>query len=289
MRERSRFWKQWGDSVGEVKQGALAGKRIVVTRALAQSETLVLALRTCGAEVLVFPLIKISPPRDHEALDDGLKSLRAGDWILFTSQNAVGPVAEQSERVCAGLLAENAGIRIAAVGPATEGAAADAGLRVHYAAKSHDGVSLVRELGERLRGRRVLLPRSDRAGAELPAAVRSVGGEPVEAVAYRTESAAAGNEDALAMISAGEVDAVVCFSPSAVQELVKLLGPDGGAKLHGVTVFTAIGEITAKAYREAGVREVVIAEDASVDGTVRVLNDHFANGERKVLAGAKKS
>lgn len=289
MRERWRFCKQWGDSVGEAKQGALAGKRIVVTRALAQSETLVLALRACGAEVVVFPLIKIGPPRDLEALDDGLKSLREGDWIFFTSQNAVGPVAERSERVCAGLLAENAGIRIAAVGPATEGTARDAGLRVHYAAKSQDGVSLARELGERLRGRRVLLPRSDRAGAELPAAVRSFGGEPVEVVAYRTESAAAGNEEALAMISAREVDAVVCFSPSAVQELVKLLGPDGGAKLEGVTVFTAIGETTAKAYREAGVREVVIAEDARVDAVVRALHDHFANSERKVLAGAKKS
>ena len=289
MQGRWRFWKRRDGSVGEAKQGALAGRRIVITRALAQSETLVAALRTCGAEVVMFPLIKIGALRDYGALDDGLKSLREGDWIFLTSQNAVGPVAECGESVCAGLLAERAGIQIAVVGPETERATRVAGLQVHYAAKSHDGVSLARELGERLRGRRVLLPRSDRAGADLPAAVRSFGGEPVEVVAYRTESAAGGNEEAVAIISAGEVDAVVCFSPSAVQELVKRLGSEGIAKLNGVVAFTAIGEVTAKAYREAGVREPLVAGDASVAAVVQALDGHFAGRLGKVLAGEKRS
>jgi uroporphyrinogen III methyltransferase / synthase len=275
--------------VVEEKRSELTGKRIVVTRALAQSEGLFDALRSCGAEVVLFPLIKTSPAQDFGALDDGLKSLREGDWIFLTSQNAVGPVVRRSGEFRRDLLQGHSGIQIAVVGPASERSARDAGLNVNYVAKTHDGVSLAQELGERLGGRRVLLPRSDRASSDLPDSVRGYGGEALEAVAYRTGASAEWDEETLAMIAAGNIDAIVCFSPSAVHALVKLLGSQGFAKLQGVVTFAAIGEVTAKAYREAGVQEPLVAADASVEAVVEVLSNHYAGRLGKVFAGAKKT
>src|ERR1035438_8608591 len=118
MPERWRFSKPWGGSVGKASRNALAGKRIVITRALAQSEELLESLRARGAEVVLFPLIKICAVQDDSPLDDALKNLREGDWIFLTSQNAVRPVVERSREVRRELLQGGGGIAIAVVGPA---------------------------------------------------------------------------------------------------------------------------------------------------------------------------
>ena len=108
--------------------------------------------------------------------------------------------------------------RIAAVGPATRAALEAAGLRAAFMPQAFNGAALAAELAPHLPGQRVLLPRSDRAAAELPAALRGAGADVTEVVAYRT--AAPESLDALAggMICHGEVDAVIFFSPSAVEQ-----------------------------------------------------------------------
>jgi uroporphyrinogen-III synthase len=274
--------------VGEASLKALSGKRIVITRAPAQSRDLCDALRARGAEVLFFPLIRISAALDHGALDEALQSLRVGDWIFLTSQNAVRPVVSRMGEVRAELLL-GGGIEIAVVGPATAQAARGAGLKVAYAAETHDAVSLARELGGRLRGRRVLLPRSDRANADLPRVVRELGAEALEVVAYRTETAAESDAEVARSILAGEVDVVVSFSPSAVSALVEALGAQGVAKLPDGVAFAAIGGVTGNAYRDAGIREPLIAAAATSDAVTRILEEHFAGASRKTVLGAIKS
>ena len=73
----------------------LAGKRVVVTRALEQSQSLVDALRDAGAEPVLLPLLAFAPPDDLSELDDCLrKSGTQFDWVAFcTSQNALARCA----------------------------------------------------------------------------------------------------------------------------------------------------------------------------------------------------
>ena len=75
---------------------------------------------------------------------------------------------------------------IAAVGPATAQAAADAGLRVDYiGTKSHWRVA--RAGTARIASwSKVLLPRSDRGDDRLPSMLREAGAQVTEVVAYRT-------------------------------------------------------------------------------------------------------
>jgi len=274
--------------VGEWASSALAGKRIVVTRTVAQSGELFEALRARGAEPVLIPLIRIVPVEDYGPLDAALSRLRSGDWIVLTSQNAVAPVAQRGRMLRDESFGAAEGIQVAAVGPASENAARAAGLTVDYVAKSHDGVSLAHELGERLRGRRVLLPRSDLAGAELPAAVQRYGAEAMEVVAYCTEQVHEYERELKALVAEGGVDAIICFSPSAVHSLARVLGAARLTELQDKLVFAAIGEVTARAYRHAGVREPLAAKYAGSEATVNVLNDYFARRSQQALAGAKK-
>ncbi len=263
--------------MSDPSQSPLAGKRIVVTRPLAQCAALCAVLRDRGGEPLEFPLIKIVAAEDFTELDAGLKSLRVGDWIILTSQNAVKPVASRLRSLRAADPNAAREVHIAAVGPATQQAAKDSGLEVHYVAKVHDGVSLAHELGEWMRRRRVLLPRSDIASAELPAAIREYGGEVLEAIAYRTEHSRECAKALNGALAAETVDAIVCFSPSAVHSLVSVVGRERIASIQSRVTFVAIGPSTGAALGRAGIPKPLVASGTIVDEVVHLLTDYFAD------------
>jgi uroporphyrinogen-III synthase len=275
--------------VAEANPSPLAGKRVVVTRAAEQSTGFCDALRALGADPVVVPLIKIVPIEDFAPLDAALARLLPRDWIILTSQNAVPPLAVCARLLHKELLGNESSVQIAVVGPATENAASAAGLKVAYVAVTHDGVSLAQELGERLRGRQVLLPRSNLAGTDMPAALHRFGAEVIEVVAYRTEPERAAQAELQSMLATRCVDAMVCFSPSAVHSLANLLGPAQIGALQEHLVFAAIGEVTAHAFRGAGVRIPLVAADATPEAVVTALSEYFAKQAQRDFAGAKKS
>src|SRR5271170_614197 len=272
-----KFGKLQDASVAEANPSPLAGKRVVVTRAAEQSTGFCDALRALGADPVVVPLIKIVPIED-------LARLSPRDWIILTSQNAVPPLAVCARKLHKELLGNESSVQIAVVGPATENAARTAGLKVAYVAVTHDGVSLAQELGERLRGRQVLLPRSNLAGTDMPAALHRFGAEVIEVVAYRTEPEGAAQAELQRMLATRCVDAMVCFSPSAVHSLANLLGPAQIGALQEHVVFAAIGEVTAHAFRGAGVRIPLVAADATPEAVVTALSEYFAKQAQRDFA-----
>jgi uroporphyrinogen-III synthase len=273
--------------VAELPASALTGRRVVITRATAQSDELVAALRAQGAEAILAPLIRTVALEDYRALDAALLRLGPRDWILLTSQNAAAPVFARARALGRDFRETTSGILLAAVGPATAKAAHALGVKVDYVAHAHDGVSLANELAERLRGRLVLLPRSDLAGSDLPAAIKDHGGQAIEALAYRTERVHEWEGRLGDMILEGAVDAVVCFSPSAVGALTDLLGRRCAANVRDKLVFAAIGDVTAEAFRKAGVRQPLVALNASAAAVVKVLGEHFVGRQQSQIAGVK--
>src|ERR1035441_11118859 len=72
----------------------LAGRRVLVTRALHQAGKLSEGLRALGAEAVEVPVLEIRPPVSFEPLDVALHQLKSYDWLILTSANAVRAVAE---------------------------------------------------------------------------------------------------------------------------------------------------------------------------------------------------
>ncbi|HYA97486.1 MAG TPA: uroporphyrinogen-III synthase [Methylomirabilota bacterium] len=256
----------------------LAGKRVVVTRSAAQSQEVCRALREAGAVPIVWPLISFTPPADCKPLDDALRSLGTFDWLFFTSQNAVRAVEERRRGLGMETSLLQRGLQVAAVGPATASAIQKFGLPLAYIAKSAGGVALAEELEGQLRGRRVLLPRSDRANPDLPEALRRLGADVTEVVAYRTLLAANAEDEAQRLIAEGSVDAVVLYSPSAVEHMAEIYGRDGLRPLQESLVFAAIGPVTAGALRAAGVTRVRVACDTTVSGILDCLAEAWQEG-----------
>jgi uroporphyrinogen-III synthase len=265
---------------------ALSGKRVVITRAARQSVELVENLGKLGAVAILLPLVAFSAPEDFAPLDAALDRLEQFDWIIFTSENAVRAVVKRAS--VRGNLRNVAGrrSRAAAVGPTTAAAAERAGFFVDYQAQTHSGAALANELGEKLRGQSIFLPRSDRANPDLPQLLKNYGAEVTEVVAYRTVTPVNLDQDKIAAIANAEVDAILFFSPTAVEHFVGVVGKEKLHDLQNRLALTAVGPITANVLRQADVDNLLIADDTTADAVIAALQKHFATTSKISAVGA---
>ncbi len=263
----------------------LAGKRIVVTRAPEQAREFSAELAALGAEVIPLPLLDFLPTENTAALDDAIRNLARFDWLIFTSQNAVTFFAGRSREL--GLARESISGRpqIAAVGPGTARAAGLVGYPVHHVPAEARGLALAAELRQEMRGKRVLLPRSDRARPELPAALREAGAEVTEVVAYRTSTSEEAHGETLEKVLRAEVDVITLASPSAFKRLRELAGIELLHRLAARVAFAAIGPTTADAIRRAGLPVAIEAERPTSSGFAAAIVKYYSSSypERATL------
>jgi uroporphyrinogen III methyltransferase / synthase len=146
---------------------------------------------------------------------------------------------------------------------------------------------LAEELTEKISGKQILLPRSDKANPELVAKLQSLGAQVTEIVAYKTVRPQGEGSEATEKAVTEGVDAVLFFSPSAVGHFQDILGEEQFRALSRQALFTAIGPVTEKALRTAKVERVVMARDVTVDAVIATLKEYFSTNTQKLPAGAK--
>ena len=249
-------------------EGALAGRRIVVTRPREYVPSLAEGLERLDATVLTMPLLEIEPMGEDDAavLDDLLADVAAYDWIVFTSANGVAAVREH-------LAGKLAGVKIAVVGPATAAAVRALGVEPAFVPDNYAAAEIVEGLGK-LDGQRVLLPQADIADPWLADQIRAAGASVDAVVAYRTVEIDPSAVEA-AELEEG-VDAIVVASGSAARSLAALQAKfPGVARVLQQTLLVAIGPKTADAAREVALPVGLVADEASSEGIIRALTTHF--------------
>jgi uroporphyrinogen III methyltransferase/synthase len=243
----------------------LFGKRVLITRPLAQADDFALRLWEAGAEPIVAPTIAIGPPDDPAAAERAVTRVREYAWVAFTSRN--GADAFFARLDAQGRDARAFGdTHVAAIGPKTAEALTERGIRVDFVPDQHVNEAVGDGLIARTApGDRILIFRAQEARESLPDTLRAAGRSVDVVAAYAThpvidQNVAAGVRDA---------DIVTFASASAVKGLIANV-PDAATALAGKTVAT-IGPITARAARDAGIAVDVVADDFTVDGLLRAL------------------
>ncbi|MGA7793948.1 MAG: uroporphyrinogen-III synthase [Candidatus Acidiferrales bacterium] len=253
----------------------LEGKRVVVTRSVEQARDLMARLENMGATVLLFPAVSFSEPTDTAELDRAIRSLASFDWILFTSANAARFFAGRCRKL--GVEPSQEGNYLcAAVGPATASAVAAEGFSVDHVAQEFLGASLARELSESLVGKKMLLPRSERARPDLPDALKAVGAEVTEVVAYHTGGVGVIDPEVMQAIRDAEVDVISFFSPSAIENMRADLGEEVLSRLGARAALAAVGPVTAAALRSAGLPVAIEAPLATAESMARAIANYFS-------------
>ncbi len=249
----------------------LAGKAVVVTRGREQAGELARRLEALGATVYTVPTIRFEPPEDTSPLDRAAAELDRFDWVVFTSPNGVRFFWERLQAL--GFGAERlARPRVAAVGPGTAAELARRGRLPDAVPPEALTARIPAALGN-VRGRRILLPRTDIAGPELAEALRATGAEVVEVVAYRTLPETAGAEELLRLLEGGRVDAITLTSASTARNLAALVG-SARPLLERVKI-VCIGPVTARAAAEAGLKVDVVAGEHTLEGLVQAVVEAF--------------
>jgi uroporphyrinogen-III synthase len=258
----------------------LAGRHIVITRPLDQARELAVALEALGARVTALPAIAIEPVDDPTALDAAIQELDTYDWLVFTSVNGVGAFGARLAAL-GRTWADRGRARVAAIGPATARALAEAGVLPDLMPETYVAEALGEALGN-VAGQRILLPRADIAREALARELEVRGAEVSGIAAYRTVSQPIPQPTLARLVgdaaSTGErADAITFTSSSTVRALVESLravGGDARSSLAGIAL-AAIGPITASTLRENGLEPALVAEEYSAPGLVRALVAYF--------------
>ncbi len=253
----------------------LEGKRVVVTRSVEQARDLMARLENMGATVLLFPAVSFSEPSDTAGLDRAIRSLASFDWILFTSANAARFFAGRCRKL--GVEPSQEGNYLcAAVGPATASAVAAEGFSVDHVAQEFLGAALAQELSASLGGKKILLPRSERARPDLPDALKAVGAEVTEVVAYHTGGVGLVDPGVMRAIREAEVDVISFFSPSAIENMRADLGEEVLSRLGARAALAAVGPVTAAALRNAGLSVAIEAPLATAESMAAAIANYFS-------------
>jgi uroporphyrinogen III methyltransferase/synthase len=243
----------------------LFGKRVLITRPIAQADDFANQLWEVGAEPIVAPTIAIGPPDDVGAAERAVAHVRDYAWVIFTSRNgadaffAILDAQGKDARAFAD-------VRVAAIGPKTADALTARGIRVDFVPAVHVNEDIAAGLLDRSAANdRMLIFRAQEAREILPDTLRAAGRAVDVVAAYATRTVI----DARVADGVRDADIVTFTSASAVRGLLANL-PDAPAQLAGTTV-AAIGPITARVARDLGITVDVVAEDFTIDGLIRAL------------------
>lgn len=253
-------------------QRALAGKRVLITRAAEQAPGLAALLEAEGAEVLTLAAISIEPAADYHALDQALRRVEQYQWVIFTSVNGVRAVGQRLEMIGQDWQTfKNA--RVAAIGPATTEALRKVGAQPDFVPSEYVAEAITAGIGE-VAGLRVLLPRADIARETLAVELRQKGAIVEEIAAYRTVMQPL-DKQMVERVLAKRPDVITFTSSSTVRGfLTALSGANVAEALRGVAV-ACIGPITAKTAIEAGLTPQIVAEEYTMPGLTRAIVAYF--------------
>jgi uroporphyrinogen III methyltransferase / synthase len=259
-----------------VSSDVLGSKRILVTRARMQAQTLVQAIETLGGEVVEFPTIEIRPPDSYELLDRAIEQINTYDWLIFTSVNGVECFLARFEKL-AKSLADLAGIEIVAIGPETAKRLETAGIPPGLIPLRYQAEGILDALaGETLQGKKVLIPRAAKARDVLPDTLRRQGAQVDVVIAYQTVLPQVDVPALCRVLKEGGIDAITFTSSSTASNFAAMLQGQDLPRLLARIAIACIGPITKKTVEDLGLRADVVAAEFTIPGLVSAIADYFS-------------
>ena len=253
----------------------LFGKRIVVTRPRQQVEEFRAQLSGLGAEAIPFPTIEIRPPDSWKSLDQAIRRAHMYDWLIFTSINGVHHFFSRY-RTLERDIRDLKGVRLAAIGPATERALRDLDLIVEVLPEEFKAEGLVDCLkGKVQKGSRVLIVRAKVARDLLPVELSKQGAQVDIAEAYQSVVPAISRDGLEQIFTERPVDMIVFTSSSTISNLAEILRPKPIAEFLGQTVVAAIGPITTRTAEEHGLHVLVQPAQYKISSLVSAILDYY--------------
>jgi len=248
----------------------LFGEGLVLTRDVAGNAESAKNIVARGGRPIEYPTLAITPRTDRTEFLRVLTAFSASDWVVFTSANGVRTFFEALRE-----LGKDArvfgGMKIAAIGPRTADSLEQSGIRADFVPEVFTGRELARQLigYTDLRGKKVLLLRSEIASAELVEGLGAGGAAVTDVPVYTAEPQKGDDRALIEQMQQGRVQWLTFASPSAVRAFFEQIPP---AMVDSYSVRVAsVGPVTSKELARLGVRADVEATEHTMDGLLDAI------------------
>jgi uroporphyrinogen III methyltransferase/synthase len=261
----------------------LFGKGIVMTRDAAGNADFAGQIISRGGRPIEYPTLAIRSLTDRSEFLHALAGFSGCDWVIFTSANGVRTFFEALRE-----LGKDArvfgGMKIAAIGPRTADSLAQSGIRADFVPEVFTGRELARQLigYTDLRGKKVLLLRSEIASRELVEGLEAGGASVTDVPVYTAEPHTGNDKDLIEQMQHGRVQWLTFASPSAVRAFFEQIPPEVVQSVESGQV-ASVGPVTSKELARLGVRVGVEATEHTMAGQL----DANESVERKASCVAK--
>jgi len=258
------------------KQLPLFGRRIALTRERENAGLFSKELERQGAVIYYLPAISIFPPEDFETIDRAIAEIESFDWLIFTSANAVRYFLDR-------LIKEGRdvrdlkGLQICTVGTSTARSLKTRGIRADLIPEEFTGEGVVAALlkeGE-IPGKRVLIPRAEKAREVIPEALRKAGAEVVVATVYRNVTPEIDPQALQEILINRKADLIVFTSPSNIKNFLRSVEKEGLQETLSEIKIACIGPVTAKAAKAAGLSVVIEPEESTLESVSEAIQEYF--------------
>ncbi len=269
-----------------VEKLPLFGKRIVLTRERESGGLFSKELERFGAEIYYLPAIRIVPPKSFETIDRAVHEIDTFDWVIFTSANGVRRFFDRLMS-CGRDVRDLKGVHVCAVGTATSRSLRTRGIRTDLIPEEFKGEGVVDALlqqGE-LQGKRIMIPRAEKAREILPDSLRKAGAEVVVAPVYRNVPPEIDPRDLQEILVKRKANLIVFTSPSNINNFMNSVKKEGlHDALTGIKI-ACIGPVTADAARKAGIKVDLEPEESTLESLSESILRLF---RKKVNVGTQK-
>lgn len=252
----------------------LFGRSIVVTRDADSNADFAARIIGKGGNPIEFTTIKIKPLTQTNKFLRTLAKIAEYDWLIFTSANGVIIFFDILQRLNKDARVF-ASTKIAAIGSKTAAKLSEFAIIADFV----PNVFTSKELGKQLinfvnlKGRKVLLLRSQLASNELSELLNSAGAEVDNVPVYTTVTVKSNCSPLLEKIERGEIDWLTFASPSSVKGFFEQI-PAELVNSSNVRV-ASIGPVTSEQLKNLGLRVDAQATEHTTDGLLAAIEKTY--------------
>lgn len=247
----------------------LHGKKVLVTRARAQSSKLTEKIYDLGGTPIEFPVIKIKDLSSDPSLCNEIKKVKDYNYVIFTSQNGVRLFFDRMFSL--GLDGRHLSkAKIVAIGKITAAELEKYHLHADIIPEKYVAEGIYEELVDHITSEdRILIPRAKESRDFLVEELSKLC-VVKELKIYETilGEGMESKEEMKIMLERSEIDYITFTSSSTVKNLIKMI--DGPELLRGKKLIS-IGPITSQTICDFGLEVYKEALEYDIDGLVQVL------------------
>lgn len=263
----------------------LHGSRAIVLASASKAVEICEGLGHLGCDAVHIPTIELREIPAGEDLRRAFSELPSYEWVVFTSNYGVQFFCRQLRTLAGPGALQAAGPKVCAVGPATarrlraEGIVADLVPAIYSAEGAVEGLTARAGGARSLAGMRFLFPCAREARDLLPVELRRHGAL-VDVIPVYENVPARPDPERLRSVSDAVPQLVVCTSPSAAVNFVRILGEETARRLFAGAVLAAIGPLTAHAIEVLCRNPDIVPEEHTVRSLLKSIESYFLSGAK---------